>query len=40
MEEKLSDKIYAEIRNGIIDGEYSARDFLSEAQVAKKYGVS
>lgn len=40
MEEKLSDKIYTEIRNGIIDGEYSARDFLSEAQIAKKYGVS
>ncbi|WP_419025096.1 GntR family transcriptional regulator [Emergencia sp.] len=40
MEEKLSHKIYAEIRNGIIDGEYSARDFLSEGQIAKKYGVS
>lgn len=40
MEEKLSHKIYVEIRNGILDGEYSARDFLSEAQIAKKYGVS
>lgn len=40
MEEKLSTKIYIELRKDIIDHVYSARDFLSEAQIAKKYGVS
>lgn len=40
MEEKLSSKIYTEIRKDILDGAYSPRDFLSEAQIAAKYGVS
>ena len=40
MDEKLSDKIYKEIIKNIIDGTYSERDFISEAQIATKYGVS
>lgn len=40
MDEKLSTKIYTEVRNDILCGVYSARDFISEGQIAKKYGVS
>ncbi|MCI8514778.1 MAG: GntR family transcriptional regulator [Lachnospiraceae bacterium] len=40
MKEKLSTMIYKEIRKDILDGAYSTRDFLSESQMAKKYGVS
>lgn len=40
MEEKLSSKIYTEIRKDILEGRYQPRDFLSEAQIAAKYGVS
>lgn len=39
-EEKLSTKIYEEIRSDIIQGKYNARDFLSESMIARKYGVS
>lgn len=40
MKEKISDRIYTEIRKEIIDGVYSARDFISEQQIADRYGVS
>lgn len=39
-EEKLSTKIYEDIRSDIIQGKYNARDFLSESMIARKYGVS
>lgn len=39
-EEKLSTKIYEEIRSDIIQGKYNARDFLSESMIARQYGVS
>ena len=37
MEKKLSEKIYEDIRKDIVDGEYAARDFLSESMIASKY---
>lgn len=40
MEEKLSTKIINEIRLDIINGKYQPREFLSESDMAKKYGVS
>jgi DNA-binding GntR family transcriptional regulator len=40
LEEKLSDKIFKEIRSDIIQGKYKSRDFISESMIAKKYGVS
>lgn len=40
MENKLSEKIYDAILKDIVTGEYSPRDFISEAQIATKYGVS
>lgn len=40
MTEKLSTKIYTEVRSDILHGVYGSRDFISEAQIAQKYGVS
>lgn len=40
MKEKLSEKIFAQIRMDIITGKYTARDFISESEIAKRYGVS
>lgn len=40
MEEKLSTKIYVEVRDDILRGAYGPRDFISEGQIAKKYDVS
>ena len=40
MKEKLSDIIYNAILKDIVTGVYTSRDFISEAQIAAKYGVS
>lgn len=40
MAEKLSVKIYNDIKKKIEDGEIDLREFLSEAKVAEQYGVS
>lgn len=40
MEEKLSTKIYMSIRNDIINGVIDARTFLTESELAVKFGVS
>ncbi|MBQ6622361.1 MAG: GntR family transcriptional regulator [Mogibacterium sp.] len=40
MDEKLSTRVYEAVRKEILEGVYSARDFISEAQIAKKFGVS
>lgn len=40
MEEKLSTKIYMCIRNDIINGVIDARTFLTESELAQKFGVS
>lgn len=40
MEEKLSTKIYMSIRNDIITGAIDARTFLTESELAAKFGVS
>lgn len=40
MEEKISDRIYCELRKDIIDGKYQPREFISESQIAKLYDVS
>lgn len=37
---KISEKVYKSILKEIIDGVYTPRDFISEAQIAKKYNVS
>ena len=40
MKEKISDIIYDAILKDIVSGVYTPRDFISEAQIAAKYGVS
>lgn len=40
MKEKLSEKIFNKVRSDIISGRYSARDFISESEIAQAYGVS
>lgn len=40
MTEKLSEKIYIKVRTDILTGKYSSREFISESQIAGKYGVS
>lgn len=40
MKEKLSEKIFAQLRGDIIAGKYTARDFISESEIAERYGVS
>ncbi|MBQ6582713.1 MAG: GntR family transcriptional regulator [Mogibacterium sp.] len=40
MELKLSERIYNDMIQDILKGNYSARDFISEAQIAAKYQVS
>ena len=40
MKEKLSEKIFAQLRGDIIGGRYTARDFISESEIAQRYGVS
>ena len=40
MKEKLSEKIFAQLRGEIIAGKYTARDFISESEIAERYGVS
>lgn len=37
---KLSEEIFGKVRGDIIAGRYSARDFISESEIAKVYGVS
>ena len=33
MKEKLSEKIFAQLRGDIIAGKYTARDFISESEI-------
>ena len=40
MKVSLTEKIYTELRDRILDGELAPRQFISESQVAEKYGVS
>jgi DNA-binding GntR family transcriptional regulator len=40
MGKKLSEEIFGKVRGDIISGKYSARDFISESEIAKEYGVS
>ena len=40
MKEKLSEKIFAQLRGDIIAEKYTARDFISESEIAERYGVS
>lgn len=40
MDSKFSEKVHDEILKDIVNGVYTARDFISEAQMAAKYGVS
>lgn len=40
MKEKLSETIFKKLRDDIIKGKYSARDFISESEIAEAYGVS
>jgi DNA-binding GntR family transcriptional regulator len=40
MKSKLFEKIYDAILRDIVSGVYTPRDFISEAQIAEKYGVS
>lgn len=40
MKEKLSETIFKQLRDDIIKGKYSARDFISESEIAEVYGVS
>lgn len=40
MKEKLSEKIFAQVRSDIISGKYTARDFISESEIAATYQVS
>ena len=40
MKESLTEKIYIQLRNKILDGEINPREFISESQVAAEYSVS
>lgn len=40
MNEKLSEKVHKSIRNDIIEGKLTGKEFLSESEIAAKYGVS
>lgn len=40
MSDKLSNKVYDAILQDIVNGVYSPREFISEAQIAAQYGVS
>ena len=40
MANKLSEQIYGSILKDIVSGVYAPREFISEAQIAAKYGVS
>ena len=40
MKSKMSDTIYDAILRDIVTGVYSPRDFIREAQIAVRYGVS
>ena len=40
MKEKLSEKIFNQVRADIIAHKYGPRDFLSESEIAEAYGVS
>ncbi len=40
MKESLTEKIYTELRNKILDGEITPREFISESQIAQSYQVS
>jgi len=40
MAKKLSEKIYESIRNDIIEGILESKVFISESEIAKKFGVS
>ena len=40
MKEKLSEKIFTQMRRDIVGGKYTARDFISESEIAEAYSVS
>lgn len=40
MTEKLSETIFKQLRSDIVSGKYSARDFISESEIAEAYSVS
>ena len=40
MDSKISERVYKSILKDIVEGVYTPRDFISEAQIAAKYGVS
>ena len=40
LKKKLSEEVFAKVRGDIIAGKYSARDFISESEIAKEYNVS
>lgn len=40
MKMSLTEKIYTELRDRILDGELAPRQFISESQLAKEYAVS
>lgn len=40
MKESLTEKIYTELRDKILDGKITSREFISESQIAQEYAVS